>query len=329
MSIDDILRGAVQILILNLDETGLAVLGGVAVFITMFSLGHAFVPADPMAARLRNHKKRRERLRSEVLQNKGNAGRRLSSAQVGSLRSILDKLKLLRGEDARKTSDLLARAGHRSRDALTIFMALRLILPAGGALLAFLATVAKPDFTLMIKLVIICGGAAAGAYLPNWVLGQMVKRRQNHLRKQLPDALDLLVICSEAGLSLDAGLSRVARELGASAPHLADEFGLTAVELGFLPDRRQALLNLSRRTDLASIRGVVNTLVQTERYGTPLAHALRVLAAEFREERMMKAEEKAARLPAVLTVPMILFILPTLFIVLMGPAIIRVMETMK
>ena len=137
------------------------------------------------------------------------------------------------------------------------------------------------------------------------------------------------MICAEAGLSLDAAVTRVARELALSCPDLADELGLTAVELGFLPNRRQALMNLTKRTDLPPIRGVVNTLVQTERYGTPLAHSLRVLSAEFREERMMKAEEKAARLPAVLTVPMILFILPTLFIVLIGPAIIQVMAQFK
>ncbi len=156
-----------------------------------------------------------------------------------------------------------------------------------------------------------------------------MKSRQNRLRRQLPDGLDLLVICAEAGLSLDAALTRVSREIGFSAPDLADEIGLTAVELGFLPNRRQALMNLAKRTELPAIRGVVNTLVQTERYGTPLAHSLRVLSAEFREERMLKAEEKAAKLPATLTVPMILFILPTLFIVLVGPAIIQVMDTMK
>lgn len=141
-----------------------------------------------------------------------------------------------------------------------------------------------------------------------------------------PNSLDLLVICAEAGLSLDAALTRVARDLGPAAPHLADELGLTAVELGFLPNRRQALQNLARRTDLPALRAVVNTLVQTERYGTPLAQALRVLAAEFREERMLKAEEKAARLPAILTVPMIIFILPTLFVVLIGPAMVRVVH---
>jgi tight adherence protein C len=123
---------------------------------------------------------------------------------------------------------------------------------------------------------------------------------------------------------MDAAFARVARELGFSAPHLADEIGLTSVELGFLPNRRQALQNLAKRTDLAAVRGVVNTLVQTERYGTPLAHSLRVLSAEFRDERMLKAEEKAAKLPAILTVPMILFILPVLFVVLIGPAIINV-----
>jgi tight adherence protein C len=160
-------------------------------------------------------------------------------------------------------------------------------------------------------------------------LRQSIKGRQTRLRRQLPDGLDLLVICAEAGLSLDAALNRVSRELGLSSPDLADELGLTAVELGFLPNRRQALMNLTKRTNLPPIRGVVNTLVQTERYGTPLAHSLRVLSAEFREERMLKAEEKAAKLPATLTVPMILFILPTLFCVLIGPAIIQVLDATK
>jgi tight adherence protein C len=140
--------------------------------------------------------------------------------------------------------------------------------------------------------------------------------------------LDLLVICAEAGLSLDAALNRVADEMTASAPALADELALTSVELNFLPERRMALDNFARRADLPAIRGVVNTLIQTEKYGTPLSQSLRVLSAEFREQRMLRAEEKAARLPATLTVPMILFILPTLFIVLVGPAMIDVYDKM-
>uniref|UniRef100_UPI003B3ACC56 type II secretion system F family protein n=1 Tax=Sphingomonas sp. TaxID=28214 RepID=UPI003B3ACC56 len=140
------------------------------------------------------------------------------------------------------------------------------------------------------------------------------------IRKALPDAIDLLVICAEAGLTVDAAFGRVARELGKGYPELADEMSLTAIELGFLTDRRAAFENLATRVDLPSVRSLVTTLIQTEKYGTPLASALRVLSAEFRHERTMHAEEKAARLPAVMTVPLIVFILPVLFIVILGPA---------
>ena len=146
---------------------------------------------------------------------------------------------------------------------------------------------------------------------------------------QLPDALDLLVICAEAGLTVDAAFSRTARELGSAYPELADEFGLTAVEIGFLTDRRQAFLNLAARIPLESIKGVATTMIQTEKYGTPLASALRVLSAEFRNERMMRAEAKAARLPAIMTVPLILFVLPALFIIILGPAACSIMDTLK
>jgi tight adherence protein C len=137
------------------------------------------------------------------------------------------------------------------------------------------------------------------------------------------------VICVEAGLTLDAALARVARELGQSWPALADEFGLAAIEMTFLPERRQALENLGQRTDLPDLRGVINTLQQAERYGTPLANSLRVLSAEFRETRMMRAEEKAARLPSLLTLPMMVFILPVLFIVLLGPALLTALVTLS
>jgi tight adherence protein C len=146
------------------------------------------------------------------------------------------------------------------------------------------------------------------------------------LEKALPDGLDLLVICAEAGLSLDTALNRVADEMAHASPDLADELAITGVELTFLPERRLALLNLAKRVPLAAMRGMVGTLVQTEKYGTPLAQSLRVLSAELREQRMLRAEEKAARLPATLTVPMIVFILPTLFIVLIGPALIDVYD---
>jgi tight adherence protein C len=164
-------------------------------------------------------------------------------------------------------------------------------------------------------------GSLIGSYkAPDLWLKNKVSKRSNAVRKGLPDALDLLVICAEAGLTVDAAFNRVARELGRAYPELGDEFGLTAIELGFLNERRQAFENLANRVDLEAVRGVVTTMIQTEKYGTPLASALRVLSAEFRNERMMRAEEKAARLPAIMTVPLILFILPTLFIVILGPA---------
>jgi tight adherence protein C len=164
-------------------------------------------------------------------------------------------------------------------------------------------------------------GTLVGAYkAPDIWLKNRVTKRSHAVRKGLPDALDLLVICAEAGLTVDAAFARVAKELGKAYPELGDEFGLTAIELGFLNERRQAFENLANRVDLDSVRGVVTTMIQTEKYGTPLASALRVLSAEFRNERMMRAEEKAARLPAIMTVPLILFILPTLFVVILGPA---------
>jgi len=312
---------------ITLNETAIAVVAGVGVFVSLLAFAQAFVPHDPMAARLRSHQKRRETLRSEAISGAKAAERR--AASIGRLKQLLDRLKLLRGDEARKTSDLLAQAGWRSRDALAIFLGIRLALPVLGAIagIAVLFAWKSQAATGTNQLLALLIGAIVGGFAPVIGLRQAIKGRQKHLRKELPDGLDLLVICAEAGLSLDAGLTRVARELGFSAPHLSDEFGLTAVELGFLPNRRQALTNLNRRTDLPSIRGVVNTLIQTERYGTPLAHALRVLSAEFREERMLRAEEKAAKLPATLTVPMMLFILPTLFIVIIGPAIIQVMAT--
>ncbi len=317
---------ALGLLTANLDQQGLAILGGLAVLVTIVLLGHALLPEDSMAARVRSHLRRRDHLRADRLQVRQRIAN-LRTAPIGSLRTLLARLKLLSGEEARKGGELLANAGWRARDALTLLMGVRLALPAILGLTAFAVCLTQDAMPTMARLTTTFGCAFVGTYLPLLALRRIIKRRQYHIRRQLPDALDLLVICAEAGLSLDAALTRVAADLGHAAPHLADELGLTAVELGFLPNRRQALQNLARRTDLPEIRGVVNTLIQTERYGTPLAQALRVLAAEFREERLLRAEEKAARLPATLTVPMIIFILPTLFVVLIGPAIVRVVHS--
>jgi tight adherence protein C len=307
-------------------ETLLALIAGAAAFLTLVALARAFVPHDPMTARSRQHAERRKQLRSALLSS---PSRRSDRKSVGLLRGIVQKLKLAQSPESRSIAERLTQAGWRSRDALTIFLGLRAILPfifAGFFWLA-LATVIAPKLSLTYQLGAALLGATLGAYAPNIHLKNAIQKRRHKIQRGLPDALDLLVICAEAGLSLDGALTRVARELGRAFPELSDEFGLTAIELGFLPNRTEALRNLQRRVDMPAMRGVVNTLAQTERYGTPLAQSLRVLAAEFRDQRMMKAEEKAGRLPATLTVPMILFILPTLFIVLIGPAMIRVYYT--
>jgi tight adherence protein C len=299
----------------SLDENVIAAIAGILVFITVIIFAQALLPHDPMAERLRSHKKRRDALRGEMLGG-GAVNNARRAAQISWVKGWLDKLKLL------------SQAGWRSRDALVIYVGLRLAMPFIGGIVTFvLLWVLWPDVPAMKKLMILLLGVIGIGFSPVFGLKQAIKKRAKNLTKQLPDALDLLVICTEAGLSLDAAITRVGREMGFAAPHLADELGLTAVELGFLPNRRQALMNLAKRTNLPAIRGVTNTLIQTERYGTPLAHSLRVLSTEFREERMLKAEEKAHKLPAILTVPMIVFILPCLFVVLLGPAIIQVVAT--
>ena len=223
----------------------------------------------------------------------------------------------------KKTQVKLMQAGIRSKDWAVAVIFGRLMLPIvfGGIMLfvvygtdTFAAWTPLKRYGL-VAITFVLSYKAPDIYLKN-----KITKRSDAIRKGLPDALDLLVICAEAGLTVDAAFHRVAKELGRAYPELGDEFTLTAIELGFLTERRQAFENLATRVDLDAVRGVITTMIQTEKYGTPLASALRVLSGEFRNERMMRAEEKAARLPAIMTIPLILFILPTLFIVILGPA---------
>jgi tight adherence protein C len=238
-------------------------------------------------------------------------------------------MDLLRSRHATDSRMMLARAGLRTREAMIRYLFARLTLPivfAAGMLInnyTFKFIPVPPNFSLAAAAL----AGVFGYFAPGIYINNMKTKRAKRIQLALPDGLDLMVICAEAGLSLDATLIRVSRELEGTWPELAEELGITAAELTFLPDRRQAFENLTARTDMSSIKGVVNTLTQTAKFGTPLAQSLRVLAAEFRDARMFKAEEKAARLPALMTVPMILFILPTLFIVLLGPAGINIVDT--
>lgn len=306
-------------------EDVVAAMAAAAALLGLAAVWNGFLVRDPLARRARSWKAARNRARADLLAPGGHRTRRLASA-TGTFRRIAHRLKLFRSSQAQAIQLKLARAGWRSKDALAVFLVMKAGLPlalgASAALVLFMPGLGAAGLDAPIKGLIALLAVGVGYYAPEITVANAVAKRRDAIRKGLPDALDLLVICTEAGLTLDAALSRLAGEIGRSCPQLADECALTAVELGFLPERRTALENLSKRVDLEPVRGVVNALMQTEKYGTPLAQSLRVLANEFRTERMLKAEEKAARLPATLTVPLVLFILPSLFVVLLGPAVL-------
>jgi tight adherence protein C len=288
------------------------------------------IERNPMEKRARVLADRRAELRSSMLKERGGGHNRRQQESLSAMRRVVTLLKLVQSQQSSKLNDRLAQAGLRSRDAAVVFLFFKVAMPvalgAAAFLLVYLLEIG--DLSPTARLCTVLGGAALGFFVPELYVSNLTSKRQLALSRGLPDALDLLVICAESGLSLDVALDRVANEVGGANPELGEDLELTSIELGFLPERRQALMNLNRRTNLPSIRGVVNTLLQTEKYGTPLSQSLRVLANEFRDQRLLRAEEKAARLPATLTVPMIVFILPVLFIVLVGPAIIRVMDNL-
>ncbi len=306
-------------------EDIIILLAALSAVLTVLAIWSALTPRDVLTARARALAERRDQLKAAAL-----APRRLgqNARAVSIMRSVVTRLNLMRDQQATTRGLLLARAGFRSNDAMIAYLFARMVMPAvGGAVAAFLVFGAKLyGGPAIVQWGMVMAGTLIGFYLPDIYLKNLAQKRQQKMAKALPDALDLMVICAEAGLSLDSTLQRVAKELARSWPELADEYSLTSVEIGFLPDRRQALENLSARTDLVGIRMLVNSLAQTEKYGTPLADSMRVMAAELRNERLMKAEEKAARLPVILTVPMMIFILPPLFIVLIGPGIIQIID---
>jgi tight adherence protein C len=312
---------------LTADDLLLILLTGVA-FITVLAVWYGLLERHPMERRARMLADRRAELRSQMLKERGHSRRQQESLSV--MRRVVVLLKLVQSQQSSKLNERLAQAGLRSRDTAIVFLFFKVAAPVllGAAAFFLVYLLEIGDLSPATRLCVVLAGAVLGFFAPELCVSNLTSKRQLSLSKGLPDALDLLVICAESGLALDVALERVANEVGSANPELGEELQLTSVELGFLPDRRQALINLTRRTNLAAIRGVVNTLLQTEKYGTPLSQSLRVLANEFRDQRLLRAEEKAARLPATLTVPMIVFILPVLFIVLIGPAIISVMDNL-
>lgn len=287
--------------------------------------------ASKVAARIKSLRARRSELRGNLMSSR-KRGRKdgSSSASMSLMRLIVDKLNLLQKSQVGKITKKLASAGYRSKDAIFVYTFFQLVAPIFilVALLYDLDINFSDPFAEKFKLCTLIGGVLAGIRLPQIIVENALRKRNHRIQMALSDTLDLMMICAEAGLSLAAGLDRVSRELTNTYPEMAEELALTSIELGFLPDRKKALSNLAERIDMQEIRGITSMLIQTEKYGTPVAQALRVLSAEFRTQRMLRAEQKAARLPAIMTVPMILFILPTLFVIILAPAMLKLGPTL-
>jgi tight adherence protein C len=302
--------------------TLLAAVASMAVMVAIYAVTTV---RDPMAKRVKALNDRREQLKAGIVASSSKRRAKLNQKNetTDRLRSILSSLQVLQDTQVKEAQIKLMQAGIRSKDLAVAVIFGRMVMPIlfGGLAVLFVYVLNEwPDLTPFKRFAYTAAALIGGYKSPDMFIDNKVNKRSKAIQKGLPDALDLLVICAEAGLTVDAAFHRVAKELGRAYPELGDEFALTAIELGFLTERRAAFENFAMRVKLDAVKGVVTTMIQTEKYGTPLASALRVLSAEFRNERMMRAEEKAARLPAIMTVPLILFILPVLFMVILGPA---------
>jgi len=304
-------------------------LASIAAFATIVTLGMPVLTQDKLAIRLKAVTTRREELRAQHKRDLEKVKPQLRQSSKGLIKGIVDQLNLqtlLASPDLKRK---LAQAGLRGQAPVVTFLFFRMVLPLVllSVAILYLFVFSHLHYKPMIKVCASFAAAVAGFYLPSLIVANLTQKRQDKIMKAFPDALDLLLICVEAGMSIEAAFNRVAKEVGASSVELAEELGLTTAELSYLQDRRQAYENLGQRTGLSGVKAVCTALVQAERYGTPLGQALRVMAHENREMRMQAAEKKAAALPAKLTVPMIVFFLPCLFIVILGPAYIKFKAT--
>ena len=312
--------------ILGIDVVMVATfLAAIATFAVLLAIYAATTVRDPMAKRVKALNERREQLKAGIVASTSKRRKKITNKNEAAdkVRGVLDSMKMLQDSQVEKAQKKLMQAGIRSKDLAFVVIFARFVLPVVIGTIVIVGVYLLdwfPDWSALRKYGVVAGAIILAYKAPDLFLKNRIQKRTDAIRKGLPDALDLMIICAEAGLTVDASFNRVSRELGKAYPELGDEFALTSIELGFLTERRHAFENLANRINLEAVRGVVTTMIQTEKYGTPLASALRVLSAEFRNDRMMRAEEKAARLPAIMTVPLILFILPTLFIVILGPA---------
>lgn len=304
-----------------------SLLAGLAVFATIITVAVPMLQKDRLAGRLKAVADQREVLRKrqmEELNKKGN----LRGQQIDFMKRMVDQLKLANLLETPGIRDKLNAAGYRGQGPIYAFLFFRFAMPFVLLALSaiYLFVLSSHNLPSLTKFAIVIGSGALGFYVPDLYVKNMAAKRQESIMLGFPDSLDLLLICVEAGMSIEAAFGRVASEIGGQSVELAEELSLLTAELSYLPDRRQAYDNLAKRCGHPGVKAVCTALNQAEKYGTPLATALRVMALENRELRMQAAEQKAASLPAKLTVPMILFFLPPLFVVILGPAIMKIMK---
>jgi tight adherence protein C len=303
---------------------------GVMAFATVVTLGLPILERSGLEERLKTVSQRREELRARhhAALNAKRASLRVEPTSY--MKATLDRFNLGNTLESENSRDKLAQAGYRGQAPLIAFMFFRFVMPfiVFVVVLFYTFVILHLSWSPMMKFGAAFLGGLIGFYLPDLFVGNKIQRRQVSIMRAFPDALDLMLICVESGMSIESAFTRVAGEIGSQSAELAEELALTTAELSYLPDRRQAFDNLAKRCGHVGVKAVATALNQAEKYGTPLGQALRVTANENREMRMQEAERKAASLPAKLTVPMILFFLPALFIVILGPAIIQIRHAM-
>ncbi|CAN7634410.1 type II secretion system F family protein [Pararhizobium sp. LjRoot238] len=305
-----------------------AMMAGFAAFSAVVAVSWPYIFRDTLAERMRKVEDERERIRqrerTRLIAEKRNVSLRAEPKRL--FQTIVDRFNLAKQAEGGEIVRKLSMAGYRGHAPVTTFLAIRLIAPfvIFAACLLYLLLIVRPEAPLMAVIAVAAGVGSLGYFAPAIYIRNRITKRQQAIRRSWPEALDLLLITVEAGMGIESAFRKVGEEIGTQSPEIAEEILLTTAELSYLQDRRQAYENLGQRTGMEGVRAVVTSLIQAEKYGTPLGQALRVMAQENRDIRMSEAEKIAAALPPKLTVPMILFFLPVLFAVIMTPAAIQI-----
>ena len=309
-----------------------SILAAIAAMATVITLAMPLLSSDQLNRRLKSVALEREKMRQRERERLSRGEKmQLRQSPKQYMKSIVDRFNLAKWVGQEDARDKLVQAGHRGNAPYVAYLFFRMVSPVVAFVVAvlYIFVILKVQQPPMIKLGACLFAAYIGMQVPYFFLKNQIQKRQLSVRRAFPDALDLLLICVETGMSIEAAFRKVSQEIGSQSIPLAEELTLTTAELSYLQDRKMAYENLAKRTDLEGVKAVCMALAQSERYGTPLGATLRVLAQESRDSRMTEAEKKAAALPPLLTVPMVLFFLPVLFIVILGPAGMQLSASLK